>query len=61
MENVEVIKNKKGKAKRFIIAILIIIPILVLSLLYFNNKTFKLKVNSLLAKVPGGVEIILHH
>ncbi|GFN36409.1 MotE family protein [Tepidimicrobium xylanilyticum] len=55
MENVEVIKNKKGKAKRFIIAILIIIPILVLSLLYFNNKTFKLKVNSLLAKVPGGV------
>ncbi|CCQ97489.1 conserved hypothetical protein [[Clostridium] ultunense Esp] len=56
MENVEVAKkNKSRKLKLILIISFIVIPILVASLTYFNNKTFKLKVNNLLGKVPGKI------
>ncbi|MCF6466312.1 hypothetical protein [Clostridium sp. Cult2] len=54
MENVEVSKkNKSSRLKLFLIITFIVIPMVVLSLIYINNMTFKLKVNKLLAKLPG--------
>ena len=54
MESVENIAEKKPKnIKKILIIIFIIIPLILLSLFYFNNKTFKAKVNNLLSRLPG--------
>ena len=54
MDNVENVKKKKPKKLKFIlIMIFIIIPIAIVSILYFNNKTFKSKANNLLGRLPG--------
>jgi len=60
MENIEKMEieqqnNKRGKRKWVIILTAIVLPILILSLLYFNNMSFKLRVNNLLSRVPGGI------
>lgn len=56
MENIEVSKKSKSRKLKIILTIsLVVIPILVAGLIYFNNKTFKLKVNNLLGKVPGRI------
>ena len=54
MDNVEDIKKTKPKRlKSILIIIFVIIPLLIMTLIYFNNKTFKSKVNNLLGKLPG--------
>ena len=60
MENIEKMEieqqnKKRGKRKWVIILTAIVLPILILSLLYFNNMSFKLRVNNLLSRVPGGI------
>ncbi|MCF6463337.1 hypothetical protein [Clostridium sp. Cult1] len=56
MENIELPKKgKKKKLKLILIVVLIIIPILVIGLIYYNNMTFKSKINKVLGNVPGGV------
>lgn len=60
MENIEKMEieqqnNKRGKRKWVIILTAIVLPILILSLLYFNNMSFKLRVNNLLSRVPSGI------
>lgn len=56
MENIEISKKSKSRKLKIILTIsLVVIPILVAGLIYFNNKTFKLKVNNLLGKVPGRI------
>lgn len=60
MENIEKMEieqqnNKRGKRKWVIILTAIVLPILILSLLYFNNMSLKLRVNNLLSRVPGGI------
>jgi len=56
MENVEVSKNSKpSRMKLILIITFIVIPIIVISLIYINNITFKSKVNKWLAKLPGAV------
>ena len=52
MDNVENVK--KGKPSRLKL-ILIIVPVLIVTIVYFNNKTFKNKVNNLLGGLPGTV------
>lgn len=46
-------KDKPNKLKFVIITIFIVIPLLIVTLFYFNNKTFKSRVNNLLGKLPG--------
>ncbi len=54
MENIENINENKSKKNKFLRIITpIIIALIILSLLYINNKTFKTKVNNLLEKLPG--------
>lgn len=60
MENIEKMEieqqnKKRVKRKWVIILTAIVLPILILSLLYFNNMSFKLRVNNLLSRVPGGI------
>ncbi len=54
MDNIE--DTKRGKSKRLkiiLVLIFIIVPILIITIVYFNNKTFKDKVNSMLGGLPG--------
>ncbi|HSH34707.1 hypothetical protein, partial [Schnuerera sp.] len=54
MENIEVSKkNKTNKLKLILIIVFIVIPMAVMTIIYFNNMTFKSKVNNFLAKLPG--------
>ena len=54
MDNVKTIENdKSNKLKLILIIIFIVIPLLIVTLFYFNNKTFKSRVNNLLGKLPG--------
>jgi flagellar motility protein MotE (MotC chaperone) len=54
MENIENINENKSKKNKFLRIITpIIIALIILSLLYVNNKTFKTKVNNLLERLPG--------
>ncbi|QQY80735.1 hypothetical protein EDD65_105131 [Keratinibaculum paraultunense] len=54
MENIEgAKKKKKWKAKLILIFVLIIIPLSILTFMYFNNKSFNTKANSVLSKLPG--------
>ncbi|MBZ2173874.1 hypothetical protein K8M07_01225 [Schnuerera sp. xch1] len=54
MENNEVSKKRRpGKLKLIIIIFVIIMLIITLSLLYFNNATFKSKADNLFKKLPG--------
>ena len=54
MENIENINENKSKKNKFLRIITpIIIALIILSLLYINNKTFKTKVNNLLERLPG--------
>lgn len=54
MENIENInENKPKKTRNILIIIFFIIPLFILSLLYFNNKTFKARTNALLGRLPG--------
>lgn len=59
VDNVENIDNakkeKKPKLKSIFIIVLVVIPLLILTFRYFNNKSFKNKVNNLLGKLPGAV------
>lgn len=59
VDNVENIDNakkeKKPKLKWIFIIVLVVIPLLILTFRYFNNKSFKNKVNNLLGKLPGAV------
>jgi flagellar motility protein MotE (MotC chaperone) len=56
MENIELPKKgKKKNLKLILIVVFIIIPILVIGLIYYNNMTFKSKINKVLGNVPGGV------
>lgn len=56
MENVERInENKSKRTRNILITLFIVTPLLVLSLLYVNNKTFKNKADALLSKLPGVV------
>lgn len=47
--------KKKFPIKKILFFIFVILPILVVSFLYFNNKNFKLRVNKALSKTPGAV------
>lgn len=54
MENIEGSKKKKKwKAKLILIFVLIIIPLSILTFMYFNNKSFNTRANNLLSKLPG--------
>lgn len=56
MEDIEPIEKKKSsKLKYTLIIIFIIIPLLTVGILYFNNKTVKNRVNNILGKLPGNV------
>lgn len=52
-ENVE--KKKKPKVKIILVIVFIIIPLIIISNLYINNKTFKNNMNNRLAKMPGAL------
>jgi len=50
MENIEVSKkNKTNKLKLILIIVFIVIPMAVMTIIYFNNMTFKSKVNRSIA------------
>lgn len=54
------ITNKKKKGKGFKIAIILLIvsitvPLMIVSLIYNSNKTFKNSVNSIFSKMPGAI------
>ena len=51
VENVK--KGKSSRLKLILIILLIIVPVLIVTIVYFNNKTFKNKVNNLLGGLPG--------
>ena len=54
MENTDRInENKTKKTRNILLIIFVIIPLIILSLLYMNNKTFKTKINTLLERMPG--------
>lgn len=49
-ENVEI--EKKGSAKKILLMIFVVIPLLTMALLYFFNDSFKTSANNVLRKVP---------
>ena len=57
MENIEEIEDiseiKPKKSKKILKIIFILIPLILLLFFYFNNKTFKAKVNTFLNRLPG--------
>lgn len=56
MENMENIKQKKSwKVRLILITLLIILPLSILTFLYFNNKSFNSKANNILSKLPGAL------
>lgn len=56
MENMGNVKQKKSwKVRLILVLVLIILPLSILTFLYFNNKSFKSKANSLLSKLPGAL------
>lgn len=50
-ENME--KKKRPKIKIILVVVFVIIPLIIISIIYNNNKTFKNNVNNKLAKMPG--------
>ena len=52
-ENQQVKKKPRGKA--IAISIFVIFPILIIALLYTNNKNFEIRINKMLTKIPGVV------
>lgn len=56
MEEMEPVEKKKtSKFKYSLIIIFIIIPLLIGTILYFNNKNFKNRVNDVLGRLPGSM------
>lgn len=56
MEDMENIKQKKSwKVRLILITLLIILPLSILTFLYFNNKSFNSKANNILSKLPGAL------
>lgn len=48
-------KKKRPRLRNILVVIFIIIPLIVLSLMYMRNKTFKANMNNRLAKMPGAL------
>lgn len=56
MEDMGNIKQKKSwKVRLILITLLIILPLSILTFLYFNNKSFNSKANNILSKLPGAL------
>ncbi len=53
MDNVENVKKNKPKKLKVIIIIVFVVALLMASIFYFSNKTFKSKINNLLGRLPG--------
>lgn len=53
MENLELEKKKRPRKWLILVTVFIIIPLAILSLIYFNNVNFRSRVNNLLGKLPG--------
>ena len=53
MENLELEKKKRPRKWLILVTVFIIIPLAILSLIYFNNVIFRSRVNNLLGKLPG--------
>lgn len=55
MENENEKIKKKSRGKAIAISIFVIFPILIIALLYTNNKNFEIRINKMLTKIPGVV------
>lgn len=55
MENLDALKTHKSNKLKYILIFVLILPLLIAVLIYFNNITFRSRMNKLFERLPGPV------